>query len=651
MPTILELFHSSGLRDSVKADTETLIEQETSGIRVKSAVDINNPLIYGNEATRIAIRSTPILEKMKDSTGGTGGDGGLIGGKITEARDFINSKIGIPETLIPTKVSEKIIEIRRDGSTSADPITVETFGKNGSDVGKFLKQSGGGNPKTILKQAVGGGITKLKDKARKALFGDAGTIGEVAGDNNNFTIGYSNKQKYQDVVKEEQTDDTSDGIFKRINLSSLPGRVDKEPTLSSTIKELNSAFSSENLYSKDMPTLESLYGMGTDFDTLNADGKEGENFTRKELEDSDLIPIWIAAKGGKSVHFRSIISGLTETVTPSWSSQKFLGNPYNFYNYEGVERGISFNLKMFCYSKSELANMWTKIQFISKNCYPDFENIEKNKVIKPPIIEFRIGNIYKSKVSFIESLSYTIPDDSNWETIDGLQLPKIVEVAIGIKFIENAGIEDTLYAYEITEESLKIINEKRGTNSESTSTFSEEPQTNGDGASPEVVKLDNTGVEITEETEKQKDNSGINKPPKDAKTGQPSAAFFLKSQEEKRREKNRKDLLATGKILETAWCFNKLVSVRKMVDNGRWFGYHYDTLVKESERYISIVFENGNSKRRKVFDVVKMPRRATGTTGMDYEKWKKDQAQKQEIAKEYNVTTRYGLLGDKNIDY
>lgn len=83
--TIMELFHSSGLKESVKADKETFIEQEISGIRIKSLVELNNPLIYGNEATRIALRSTPDLEKMKKGTGGTDGDGGLIGGKISGA--------------------------------------------------------------------------------------------------------------------------------------------------------------------------------------------------------------------------------------------------------------------------------------------------------------------------------------------------------------------------------------------------------------------------------------------------------------------------------------------------------------------------------------------------------------------------------------
>lgn len=769
--TIMELFSDQSSYkygtnySSVKADTETLIEQETTGIRIKSAVDVNNPLIYGNESTRIAIRSTPSVEKMKGATGGEGGDGGLIGaglGAITggrinslsEGRDYVNSKLGIPGSPIPTYV-DGTGELQK----GKEPDTMITLGKikkdaAGTELGKFLKQTGGGNFRTIGRNIIGQGISLVKDKVRDTLFGSPISLGSNVASNQSYEyssfepysttirnaknnepeedklqlvqsqakekidelknktkdllkknkkideevedkstsdeeiysvkneqlkvkdsretnlsiptdesndevkkdtdnkltestpldeekkerVDYSKENKYSDVVKEEQTDDTSDGIFKRIDLSSLPGKVDKQPTLSSNIKELNSTFSSENPYSKDMPTLESLYGMATTFDTLNADGKEGENFTRKELEENDLVPVWIAPKGGKSVHFRSVISGLTETVTPSWSTQKFLGNPYASYNYEGVERSLSFNLKMFCYSASELANMWTKIQFITTNCYPSFEVVRESKVVKPPIVEFRIGNMYKSKVSFIESLSYTIPDDSNWEVADGLQLPKIVEVAITMKFIENAGIEDTLYAYEITDESLKIINEKRGVSSDSSAEFSEEPQTSTETPPP----LDNTGVEITEETEKQKDNSGINKAPKDERTGETSPEFdesvTPKSRQQKIKEKNTKDLLATGKIQEDATIFSTLVNIRRQIVANRWIGFDYDTLRKENEEFISINYQNGNNVSRRVFSVISGK---PGTTGVWYEKWKKDQGQTQEAPKENNSIETY----------
>ena len=49
MPTILELFRGAGLDKQVKPDRLTGVEQELKGVRFKSAVEVNNPLIYGNE--------------------------------------------------------------------------------------------------------------------------------------------------------------------------------------------------------------------------------------------------------------------------------------------------------------------------------------------------------------------------------------------------------------------------------------------------------------------------------------------------------------------------------------------------------------------------------------------------------------------------
>ena len=117
MPTILELFRGAGLDKQVKPDRLTGVEQELKGVRFKSAVEVNNPLIYGNEATRIALRSTPEKDKMIESKKPDGapaqGEGGLLGkglGKITKGkvnsvnqlRDKVNSALGVPQTLIPS---------------------------------------------------------------------------------------------------------------------------------------------------------------------------------------------------------------------------------------------------------------------------------------------------------------------------------------------------------------------------------------------------------------------------------------------------------------------------------------------------------------------------------------------------------------------
>ena len=94
MPTILDLFRGSTFDKAVDSKAQegkgtlfsqvkSFAEQEVTGVRVKSAVELNNPLIYGNEATRIALRTTPEKDTMIESKKPDGapkeGEGGLIG--------------------------------------------------------------------------------------------------------------------------------------------------------------------------------------------------------------------------------------------------------------------------------------------------------------------------------------------------------------------------------------------------------------------------------------------------------------------------------------------------------------------------------------------------------------------------------------------
>lgn len=492
MPTILELFKGSEKDTSVKADKETLVEQETSGIRFRSAVDVNNPLIYGNEAIRITQRSTPLLEDMK---GGTGGDsnGGLIGGKINQARDFVNSTLGIPETQTPSRIVENE-DFQK--STTNIPITKDIISNNGTGLGKFLQSTGGGNPKTLGKQALGKGIGLAKDKLRGALFGEQ-TVG--SNDVEPQVATTTNERTYSDVNKSKRLR-SEDGVAKdlegtKLDLSLVSpiygvtragstkygtpeGQFGKtEYAFKNIDKEGKSAGFRVNKYSPSInkssidsgyPKLESnLIGMTrggdkmnllttADYDSISDDGTylKDDNEVAK-----DLIPFFIGRyDDAKKTPFRAILTGITENVTPSWNNSKFLGNPFPYYTYSQVERSTSFNLKIVCYNALELSTNWEKIEQLTKMAYP---KINSNNLVNPPIIDFRLGDMYVDKIGFIETLTYTIPDNSTWETNGSVGfLPKFIEVAISIKFIEDRSVLSNLYGYKKSKAAIEQIKQE-----------------------------------------------------------------------------------------------------------------------------------------------------------------------------------------------
>lgn len=477
MPTILELFRSSTVDTNIETNPSTFLAQEVSGLRIKSAVELNNPLLYGNEAIRIANRSTKDTEDMRASFSETP-DGGLIGGKIKDLRDKVNSKLGIPTTIIPTSYDDRLGKVEM--VKYPEELAKIKTDAAGSFVGNLLS---GGTPKTIAQQAAGKLIGEAKDAIRGKLFGESPSAGSNAASipTEYFDRGDARYSKQiEDGLSQDGTDTTlaidlvgiSPEKYIKDNLkvgrgyktklfggevvdgaTGVPGSTD-----AARIGERDSKFRDST---NDLPVKR---GFSNTQDGINQAGLHdtiGEN----EITKMDFIPLQIKAIGGKAVNFRATITGLTENVTPSWESAKFVGNPFNYYTYSGIERSVSFNFTVFPMNLKELINNWNKIEYLTSLCYP-LAYVGSPGYVQAPFLFLTLGDMYAKKPSFIESLTYTIPDNGTWEIgVDaeeegeageffgksgfgsasppskskGYRLPHFIEVAVTFKFVEHRG--------------------------------------------------------------------------------------------------------------------------------------------------------------------------------------------------------------------
>jgi hypothetical protein len=779
MPTILELFKGSNKdinpkildqtpvedkfkgstqEKSVKSDQLSKVEQEFKGVRFRSGVELNNPLIYGNQAIRIATRSTSSVEKMKDATGGSAGDGGLIGkglGKITEgkfgkfvfggkvtslnqARDGVNSRLGIPPNLIPTNVYNT-----GDLQKGLEPDTMITLSKikndnKGTLVGKFLKQTGGGNPKTLGTQILGQGISLVKDKLRTTLFGNPNSLG-ANGAQASVTWEYSSTLPYSkqisnvkfnsktvngieesastnitkkitqvqldakkklgqaasnatallkknlkgtestaeiDKVVESKTKKTTatastyseklDGyrtedVTERIDLSLVSPikGIDRKETKGVFGKSEYAFFDVKNPTGAVMPndptrtytsnrsfgTLENKYGLTSNKgDSVNGIFDAGPN-----TKNRDLIPIQmkgISDKTSEWVAFRAIMTGFTETISPSWDGSKFVGNPYNYYTYSGVERSANFSLKFYCMNVAELDIMWKKINWLSKKAYP---TISANRLVNAPFIKLTLGSIYQDKVGFINSLSYTIADDITWETAANHWLPKIVDVQLEFKIVEWVGNEDKLYGENLSKEATKAINNKRAG---STQMVSQDPVTTPATAttsntttpattpSTPVVKIDSKGVEQTTPPTQPTQTTA----PKSLDTGKPAetpkqasdpatlTAIAISSQTKFAEDKEKAEKKYVGKGYPDWLCSvlanneasgTKISNITKIDENA----YYMDKEYEDDGLYEQVHYKNGNA-----------------VSLMSYEKWVTKHDGKDPMNKFFKTNSSSGKL-------
>ena len=185
---------------------------------------------------------------------------------------------------------------------------------------------------------------------------------------------------------------------------------------------------------------------------------------KKTYDDYDFIPLkFYSIFQNQTVQFRCTVTELSETFSPTWDTNKFIGNPFSFYTYQGVERSLTFSFKVFSLNLLEHRMAWQRLSFLAGLTYPQGFN-GGSGAVAPPLIKFTLGDMYNKKDAFIDSLNFNIDANTPWEvgmnqqlggdisptvgggftypiftgvTAEDFKLPMIINVEITLKFVES----------------------------------------------------------------------------------------------------------------------------------------------------------------------------------------------------------------------
>lgn len=211
-----------------------------------------------------------------------------------------------------------------------------------------------------------------------------------------------------------------------------------------------------------------------------------DNVGKKQLEDigknnkyvqTPFVLIQRYGKNNDNIVLPGTISGITDEATPEWSNFKFIGSPFQQYRYMGVERSISFSVKLYFVDIDSMGSMKRTLNKLRALVHPDEEisviNYENNGGYSPlgfngNFVYLSLNGLYENLFGFIESLSIEIDDSASWATADmnnaydGSTMkpyPTVIDISIGFKVINNPKIvedkknkDKKLYEYNFTGE-------------------------------------------------------------------------------------------------------------------------------------------------------------------------------------------------------
>jgi hypothetical protein len=199
---------------------------------------------------------------------------------------------------------------------------------------------------------------------------------------------------------------------------------------------------------------------------------------QKEYELQNQVWITFQKYGNNEiVPFVGTLTGISEDVTPEWTNFRYLGSPFKSYRYLGVERTLNFELKLYYKEVLEKQVMIKKINYLKSLAFPydtisqiqykkdmgtknmepvTLKQINSNSdstttsestqyAFSPNLIYLSMGDMYKNLFGFIETLSFTIDENTTWTNLnynmeDGKSnelYPSVVSVSIGMKIIEQ----------------------------------------------------------------------------------------------------------------------------------------------------------------------------------------------------------------------
>ena len=162
-------------------------------------------------------------------------------------------------------------------------------------------------------------------------------------------------------------------------------------------------------------------------------------------EKEGLIPFRFKdVLNNKILSFDAILSGITDTITPEYSSERYIGRPESVYVYQGVQRSVSFTFDVYPMSRQEMPVLWEKLNYLVGLCYPNWidspyagqPTIDINPItMVSPICELTIGDMYNNTPGYLSGITMTVQDGTTWEYEQNLQLPHYVQVAVEFVYI------------------------------------------------------------------------------------------------------------------------------------------------------------------------------------------------------------------------
>jgi len=133
------------------------------------------------------------------------------------------------------------------------------------------------------------------------------------------------------------------------------------------------------------------------------------------------------AVNGKWLIFPAHLGTITDTATPEWTKERYIGRPDQTHIYSGASRNVSFDFKVAAFTKQEIPIIQEKMNYLMGLAWPTYKTDETPV---SPYVYLTIGDLFNNTPGYFESIAITIEENATWEIDDEHQIPTFFNVSL-----------------------------------------------------------------------------------------------------------------------------------------------------------------------------------------------------------------------------
>ena len=260
-------------------------------------------------------------------------------------------------------------------------------------------------------------------KSEGSIFPSATVSGELFGVD--FTVSLGDVPSTHDVARRNKEKRINDAVGNQ-GIEGRTGATTVDPVLGVIKKSVTGTGISAGAYDGTDKINMAPYGTGVDGDKVNfTDSRFARDFVKFRFYD---------VVNNKYIIFRALLSGISDTITPDYGEDKYIGRPDKLYTYKGADRDVSFSFKVYPKTKQEFPVLIEKLNYLVGLCYP---SISTQQRMKTPFMNLTIGDMFVEAPGILRNVTVTVEDNTTWEITEGLQFPKHISVACQYRYIGN----------------------------------------------------------------------------------------------------------------------------------------------------------------------------------------------------------------------